>query len=305
LVLDTNPPDTQSEWYKFFETAQRPKFAAVYKQPSGRGPNAENLDHLQEDYYPDLAQILTEEELKVYVDGEYGFIRSGRAVYPAYKDSIHCKEFDFPAPGIQIYRGWDFGLTPACIFYQLMPTGQVRVGYELCAERAGIDAFSDVVLRVSRTEMGSRAKYLDIGDPAGETPSQTDERSCFDIMQGKGIDIRGGEVSIQIRTESVDLALRTLLDDGQPQLLVHPRCAVLRKGFAGGYQYKRLLVKDSMGELRYTDKPDKNRYSHIHDALNQSLPEIFGDLLRDRTNRLGSERIQQEVALSDFDPYGG
>lgn len=303
LVLDTNPPDTQSEFYKFFETAKKPKFAAIYKQPSGRGPKAENLDHLQDDYYSDLVQMLSEDEIKVYVDGEYGFIRTGKAVYPAYKDGFHCREFDFPEPDLPIYRGWDFGLTPACVLFQLLPTGQVRIGYEFCAERAGIDAFSDVVLRGCRTEMGARAKYIDIGDPSGESPRDTDERSCFEILQGKGIDIRGGEMSVQIRLESVDLALRTLLDNGEPQLLVHPHCQVLRKGFAGGYQYKRLLVRDSMGEKRYTEEPDKNRFSHPHDALNHALPEIFGDLLRDRSERLGSERTQQEVALSDFDPY--
>lgn len=305
LVLDTNAPDTQSEWYKFFESDTRPGFATLYKQPSGRGPLAENLEHLQDDYYADLVQLLSEEECKVYIDGEYGFIRSGRAVYPAYKDSFHCREFDFPAPNLPIYRGWDFGLTPACVFFQLLATGQVRIGLEVVAERAGIDAFSDVVLRAARTEMGTRAKYLDIGDPSGDSPRDTDERSCFQILQGKGIDIRGGESSVQIRLESVDLALRTLLDNGEPQLLVHPRCAVLRKGFAGGYQYKRLLVRDSMGELRYADSPDKNRYSHPHDALNHALPEIFGDLLRDRNERLGLERVQQESALGDFDPHEG
>ena len=35
------------------------------------------------------------------------------------------------------------------------------------------------------------------------------------------------------------------------------------KGFQGGYCYRRMQVS---GE-RYDDKPDKNMYSHIHDAL--------------------------------------
>ena len=41
------------------------------------------------------------------------------------------------------------------------------------------------------------------------------------------------------------------------------RCSSLIKGFEGGYQYKRMEVS---GE-RYADKPDKNMFSHIHDAL--------------------------------------
>jgi hypothetical protein len=51
--------------------------------------------------------------------------------------------------------------------------------------------------------------------------------------------------------------------DGKPAFLIDRRCQQLIKGFEGGYQYKRMEVS---GE-RYADKPDKNMYSHIHDAL--------------------------------------
>lgn len=40
-------------------------------------------------------------------------------------------------------------------------------------------------------------------------------------------------------------------------------CKALRKGFNGGYRYRQLQVA---GDERYTDEPDKNQYSHIHDA---------------------------------------
>jgi hypothetical protein len=51
--------------------------------------------------------------------------------------------------------------------------------------------------------------------------------------------------------------------DGKPAFLVDRRCPTLIKGFEGGYSYKRMQVS---GE-RFDDKPDKNMYSHIHDAL--------------------------------------
>jgi hypothetical protein len=38
---------------------------------------------------------------------------------------------------------------------------------------------------------------------------------------------------------------------------------VLRKGFLSGYRFQRLAVH---GE-RYADRPEKNRFSHVHDAL--------------------------------------
>ena len=51
--------------------------------------------------------------------------------------------------------------------------------------------------------------------------------------------------------------------EGKSGLLIDPRCKELIKGFEGGYGYRRMQVS---GE-RYDDKPDKNRFSHIHDAL--------------------------------------
>ena len=45
--------------------------------------------------------------------------------------------------------------------------------------------------------------------------------------------------------------------------MIDPRCRTIIKGFEGGYQYRRLQVS---GE-RYDDKPEKNHFSHIHDAV--------------------------------------
>jgi len=48
-----------------------------------------------------------------------------------------------------------------------------------------------------------------------------------------------------------------------------------RKAFAGGYKYKRLQVS---GEERFVDKPDKNKYSHISDAIQYMfLGAVGGD----------------------------
>jgi len=46
-------------------------------------------------------------------------------------------------------------------------------------------------------------------------------------------------------------------------VLIDYRCKELIKGFEGGYHYRRMQVS---GE-RYEDKPAKDRFSHIHDAL--------------------------------------
>jgi len=52
--------------------------------------------------------------------------------------------------------------------------------------------------------------------------------------------------------------------DGKPGFIVSKRCKLIRKGFRGAYQYRRLQVS---GEQRFMDKPDKNMVSHPMDAL--------------------------------------
>jgi hypothetical protein len=55
---------------------------------------------------------------------------------------------------------------------------------------------------------------------------------------------------------------------------------MLRKGFLGRYQYR--CVKVSGSAERYHDEPEKNEYSHPHDALQYVATKIFGDVVRGR-----------------------
>lgn len=110
--MDTNPPDVESEWYKFFEETEHPPgFAKVFRQPSGLSPEAENLSNLPggRKYYSNLAVGKAKNWVDVYIHGRYGFVQSGKAVFPEFIDQIHTKEIE-PIPGLPVYRGWDFGL---------------------------------------------------------------------------------------------------------------------------------------------------------------------------------------------------
>lgn len=294
VMMDTNPPDVDSKFYKFFEEEDHSeevdalakavpqlkdltvdKYCKLFRQPSGLSDKAENLKNQVPGYYQRMAIGKTKEWRKVYVDGDYGFDMDGKAVYPEYDDDFHCR----PCKTIEevpVQRGWDFGLTPACIFSQLQPTGRWIIVDELCAERSGIDKFADAVLAHSG-QYYAGATFEDTGDPSGMAGKDTDERSCFDILiNGKGIPIIGGLQAPMIRLESVRKPLMTLLGKNSPQLVLHPRCKKLRRGFMAGYHYRRLRT----GGDRYTDSPDKNEFSHPHDALQYTATRLFGRGLR-------------------------
>jgi hypothetical protein len=107
------------------------------------------------------------------------------------------------------------------------------------------------------------------GDPAGDSDSQVDERTCFEVVQAQGLEIDPAPTNDPVRrTEAVRGRLSTLTFNGQPGLIIDPRCKVLRKGFMGGYCRQRVKVS---GDDRFHDKPMKNSFSHVHDGLQYLL----------------------------------
>ena len=309
MMMDTNPPDTDNWWYTKFED-ERPKGWRLFKQPGGLihrngiftpNPLAENLAHLPSDYYDAMVGSMSESEVKVYACAEYGHLQTGKPVYPEYRDSWHCREFDVPKGGA-IKRGWDFGLTPAAVFVTVMPNGQVRIFDEQVADRAGIQSFTPIVKTHTAMEYSwaTVGRLNDVGDPAGASASDTDEQSCFDIMHALGVDIQPGQQDPTLRQESVRYLLKNAID-GEPMLLIHPRCKRLRKGFQGEYKHRRLMVGGSTA--RYVEKPDKNMYSHPHDALQYIAVELVGDIVRGFARKPG-ERVQTH-SVADFEPMDG
>lgn len=320
IWLDTNPPDADSKFYKFFEEKSwlkdflrmqqsgdlppglRPEdYVAVFKQPSGLSPEAENLANLPGGrlYYAKLVAGKSKDWVDVYVHGQYGFVMDGKAVFPEYNDQVHCKEVN-PVPGRTIYRGWDFGLTPACNFSQVLPDGRWLIFDELVSESMGIERFSDQVLQHSSRCFPHGAAFEDIGDPAGGQRAQTDERTCFEIMWAKQIRVEPGLQSPAIRLESVRKPLR-LLEGGEPGFVLHPRCKMARKGFKGGYQFRRIKVS---GE-RYTDEPDKNVYSHVMDSIQYTGSVIFGGGLTNAPQDYDDFPMSEIIGMGGRSEYTG
>ena len=77
--IDTNPPDEDSEFYRIFEELRPPGYK-LFRQPSGRAADAENVKNLRPGYYDRLCIGKSEDWVRVYVDAEYGFVADGRPV---------------------------------------------------------------------------------------------------------------------------------------------------------------------------------------------------------------------------------
>lgn len=293
IVLDTNPPDVDSDWFRFFEETDHSEavarlarvpgfeqltvdtFRKLYKQPSGLSLRAENLKNLRAGYYESESIGKSAEWIRIYVHGEYGFEMDGKAVWPEYSDELHCpsnqERWPRPDPSLPIVRGWDSsGLSPACVFTQITARGQWIVFDEVIAARMGASAIAEDVLDHSAREY-PRHEFIDVGDPAGMSVSPTDMRTYFQVLHAHDIAIEPAIQTPEIRLESVRRPLRTLVD-GRPQFVLHPRCKVLRRAMLGGYHFRRMKIT---GE-RYTAKPEKNNFSHVADALGYAGTRVFG-----------------------------
>ncbi len=266
IIMDTNPPDEDHWWYKTFEE-QRPEGWKLYRQPSALAPDAENLANLHPKYYTRLMANKTEEWKKVYVHGQYGFVKAGKPIYPEYNDRAHtAPDIINYNPDLTLWVGIDFGLTPAALLAQRDPRdGQWQVLDELVTDNMGAKRFGKELGRMLRQPEYRSAVAVEIfGDPAGEQRAQTDERTPFDILNAQGIHaIPCHTNDFTIRREAVANCLMRMTHMGRPGLIISPKARMFRKGMAGRYQYRRLRVA---GDERYEDKPNKNDYSHICEA---------------------------------------
>ena len=226
-------------------------------------PKAENQKNILANYYSNLIRGKTKSWIDVYVMNRLGAIQDGKPIYPMFAPEVHIsKEEIAVAANLPVYVGLDFGLTPAATIGQKV-RGRWLIQQEIVAIDMGIVRFAELLRQELATRFSAASEVIIYGDPAGDFRAQTDESTPFHILRGAGLRAYPAPSnSVDLRLEAVSSQL-TKMVEGKPAFLVDRRCASLVKGFEGGYQYRRMEVS---GE-RYSDKPDKNMFSHIHDAL--------------------------------------
>ena len=287
VFMDTNPPDDDHWWYVWAEGNSEGDYE-FFKQPGGLievkhgqkstfkiNPLAENIPNLPKNYYITRMAGKNTDHIRVYYCSQYGFVRDGQPVIHNYIDALHCHDEEIkPFQQIPIRIGVDFGLTPAATFWQWLPSGQWIGIDELVSEHMGIKRFTAMMCtHIKQNYIGYTFEDV-IGDPAGAADAQTDEQTCFQIMnqvfEEEKLPLYAKPAPTNdatIRHESLNNCLSRYID-GKPGLIISPKMKVTRKGLAGGYCYRRLQVA---GDAKYENKPDKNKYSHPVESAEYAL----------------------------------
>ena len=221
------------------------------------------------------------------------FILQGKLVHNNFRRDIHVAKEPLIWAGGELWRGWDnSGNTPACVVLQMPRPRHIQVLREFHTDKMGMVDFAEWV----KTECNLSypgAKYQDWADPAGENEYSKKAggfTSNAKLMREAGINVQPSEQNWNARKESLERELGRI--DG---ILIDPGCIRLINGFLGGYHYPEV---GNTG--RFADKPEKNRFAHIVEALQYVVLKIVG----------GSQRIierpppQPNIAKSYIPQFG-
>lgn len=251
--------DAEDNWYKL-------------------NPLADNLENLSEDYYIDQVQGADPEWVSVFVLNNYGNLRAGKPVYKMYDDKAHFSDKPFEvSKGIPIVIGMDTGLTPAAAFMQFTASGQLVVFDELVTEDCSIHEFAYDHLwpHIRNNYKGHRIEI--VVDPENKR-AQTDKKTARDILIKAGLPVQLGKSQNPThRFEAVVFFLRK--KDG---FVLTGNCPTLRKGFLSEFKFEK--VSTTVQGTKWKEKPEKNIYSHVHEALQYGALEfVEGKIFRKRT----------------------
>ncbi len=308
VLADCNAPEFGNWLYQDMFTKGPDTLAAMdtalFVQPGGLDPGAENTANLPEGYYENMIAGAPDWLVQRMVHNKSGYSRAGRPCYPEFVDLKHVAPRKLrPVQGRPLIVGLDAGLNPAAVFAQHMPNGQWRVYRELIGEPGtGPKRFGRDLGRALKEHFEGIKTIIGYADPSAAygADKKDGEQDWIEIVAREAeIRIRAAPTNRLIpRLEAVRLPLTRLID-GEPGFLLDPEhCVVVREGFASGYRFRKMNVQ----EERYTDEPDKNAYSHPHDALQYALSGGGEDgEIRDRRAR-NQEMTQMRPSVHNWDP---
>lgn len=207
---------------------------------------------------------------------------AGTPVYPDFQRKIHGSNEPLDAVlGLPLLRGWDFGLTPACVVAQYV-NKQLRILREFTAVNKGAEQFSAEVMaqcRIQYPQFGAVGKYWkDVIDPSGAFRKDTDMGTCADVLRKHGIQPIPGPVSFEERRGAVEYFLTRVTKEGPNFLISLPDCPVTVRGFEGGYRYKESSLEVEPAKIR----PIKDEHSHSQDCV-QYLCALVKGLSKQRS----------------------
>jgi hypothetical protein len=301
VMMDTNPPPFNGPHYKFFEEFDHEKAkemakewgvgeigAALYKQPGGLDPNAENIEHLPggRQYYLRLLATSTSEGksqgwINAHIHGKYAYYSDAEGLYSDdFSDSMHiARQALHPDPKDVMLIGLDPGFAAGAAFMQRDKYARWQVFAELVENNVDAKQFSHYMKELIK-EMGwDRMRFLIVGDPFLRNRSSANRTSWEDVLKREGWPVMiGTQQGLDPRIQSVRAAMRRT-NAGIPSFLLDAqRCPTLKRACMGAYHRAKVKGKD-----QHRDQPEKNDESHIAEAIQYPISTFDWDMVNGGT----------------------
>ena len=276
IIADTNMPAMDS-WHQQAMDGIVGDWT-LFKQPSGRSAEAENLQFLPPGYYDTSG--LNDEYIKTMIDCEYGTSREGLPVFR----STFIPAFHIATEPLKpiisdehpLIIGIDAGLTPAAIIGQVTPRGNLNILAECWTpseNSMGMERFLDTRLIPLLRSRFAGHKVKVIVDPASMQRSQATEETVFEIIAKKRMAVVPAPSNkIDLRVGSAETLFAKQVD-GKAYLLIDASCKGLISALKYGYKYGAKRAGD------IDEKPLKNHPdSDIADAFTYLTVHLGGEV---------------------------
>ena len=196
-----------------------------------------------------------------------------------YKGKRYCLTTPYGTLYVRIdgIPSWN-GNSPAAAFTFVDYDGALCVFDEITTQDCSLKEFAEELLWPL---IHSKYPYIKDNfscyvDPAAAQRSMNDAKAGYEILKEAGLPVKLARTNNPTdRRESVIHFLRL-----KNRFKLSPKCTVLRKGFISGYKYEE---KRSVDGKTYKDKPMKNEFSHVHDALQYACLEYVHRKVRKNT----------------------
>lgn len=246
-------------------------------------------------YWMDMISVLDEDDVRMLLENKFGLSMAGMGIVsdlwipsrhrlPETADEVKFKR------GLPVVGGFDCGRTPAALLGQMLPNGKMSLMREattwdqrLNNGRGGLDRM-DVIQFFDEKLLPVLANYFDypncsltlFADPAGKNYNEVVSMSAIQrLIRERGVnvipcdkvkaldsgvmDITNGN-SQEVRIDCMRDALR------RDSIRVSEACTMFCAALAGKWHYAPLRSMRGDNAELWSDKEDKNEWSHIADA---------------------------------------
>jgi len=254
---DCNAPSVTEYVFRDFWESPKPGHR-LFRQPGGLDDNAENIQAVGRAYYQNSVANNAHRPwwIKRMVKNEPGYTRAAAPVWEEWSDERNLAKAHIPIiKELPVLVGIDGGLTARAVYMQERGDGQLRLLRETAIEPCGMEVLGDRMLAIEALPEFADCTFVDRCDPAmlaGETTEgETSDRQKLSAKLGRQVEPAPSQ-NPDVRQDAIRSKLRHTCPNGEPGLIVDPRCKTIRRGANETYHHRKIAGTDDIGGVAKT-----------------------------------------------------